>query len=365
MAWGNPFKSAWNSATDAAKQKAAQIATGVKQAVSAATQWAKDTTAKLAQDAGQKAGQVVKAAQQTGGQVAKAIQQKASAAVSEVKKTVATTAGKVSQAFNNVKKTFDQVAAKKPVLACPLPQALRDTPGDGLRNLVEAGFGIKDAFDLSKLLGPSVGIMRRAVGAARQTVRPWTLPTVNQFKFAYSKAFTFSRGNVVVEAIGGGVSVALGGVASGINNLGKYRSGQISGANYGGRIAHGAVQGAVEYAAGAAAAPAGAVIGAVLPPVGGALGGSAIGYKIGKALGGDQGKWTGAAVGAAVGAVAGLIPGAGPALGAIGAHMWAGEGAGEVMNRFIVDENTAGHLADAAVQKAGHAINSVKNFFKW
>lgn len=143
MSWGNPFKDAWNSATDAAKQTAAQIATGAKQVaaivvkaadtaadkVAAATQWAKDTTAKLAKDVGQKVEQVSKAAQQTAIQAAKTVQQKAAPAVAALTKVAAVTANNVKQIFSNVIKTFGDVNTKEPVAACPI--AAPDATGFG------------------------------------------------------------------------------------------------------------------------------------------------------------------------------------------------------------------------------------------
>jgi hypothetical protein len=235
---------------------------------------------------------------------------------------------------------------------------------ENAKSLAEVGAVIKyDLPELINLAGESTGIARRAVGAARQVIRPGNL-TSKQIRYTYEKAFTPSRANIIDTAKDGALSVALGAAAVGFDNYSNFRRGEISGANYAGRIAYGAVKGAASFAAGAAAAPLGAALGAALPPLGGALGGSAIGYQLGKALGGDKAGKACAVAGAVIGAAAGFIPGVGPALGAIGANMWAGEASDSVLDRFI-GEDRAGHAADSVAHAAGQAVSGIKNFFKW
>jgi hypothetical protein len=198
----------------------------------------------------------------------------------------------------------------------------------------------KELHELSRLKGKSVGVARRAVGAARQVVKIGRPPSLKQFKFAYSRAFTPSRANVLKEVKGGGLAGALGGAVALLENAGQFKRGEISGGTLAGRVAYGAGKGIVQHLAGAAAAPFGATVGAAFPPAGGALAGSAIGYQVGKLVGGSKGAKIGAVAGGVVGAVAGAvalaIPGGGQAFGAaagaIGASMWAGEGAGAAMD---------------------------------
>ncbi|MET0649846.1 MAG: hypothetical protein ABW208_24820 [Pyrinomonadaceae bacterium] len=223
-----------------------------------------------------------------------------------------------------------------PAGACPLKPAW---PGK-LKDAYELFDQGKELYDLYRLKDKSVGAARRAVGAARQVVRLGRPPTLKQFKFAYGRAFTPSRANVLKEAGKGGLAGALGGAVALLENAGQFKRGEISGGTYAGRVAYGAGKGVMQYVAGAAAAPFGATVGAAFPPAGGALAGSAIGYQVGKLFGGDKGAKIGTVAGGVVGAAAGAValafPGAGQAFGAaagaIGASMWASEGAGAVMD---------------------------------
>ena len=103
MSWGNPFKTAWNAATDVAKQAVAKVASGV----SGAAAWLENTANKLGTNIGQKIGQVISGDSQTG-QVPKVVQPKA------------ITSGSVEQICNSVPRSFSPTPIKKPVAECPI-----------------------------------------------------------------------------------------------------------------------------------------------------------------------------------------------------------------------------------------------------
>jgi hypothetical protein len=232
-----------------------------------------------------------------------------------------------------------------------------------LRNVHE----LKDLIDLET---KAIGVARRAAGAARQVVRLGKLPTINQYKFVYGRAFALNTKNVIKELTGAGVSGALSGAVTWFENSERYRRKEISTANFTGRVVYGTTKGVLQHAAGAAAAPFGAAVGLALPPLGGALAGSAIGYQMGKLLGGRNAAKTGlkygAAVGVTVGTIALLVPGGGQAFGAaagaIGASMWASEGTGWFLDRFV-GEDRGGQFGDAVSHGVGSAMHGLKHLF--
>ncbi|HEX8337816.1 MAG TPA: hypothetical protein VF621_13860 [Pyrinomonadaceae bacterium] len=148
MGWGDSFKQKWNSATDAARQKASALATGARQVgvkalektqaaadeaarkAAEAAAWAKQAAAKAAQAAQQKAQQAAQAvkqkaqqaagaAQQKAQQVAQAAQQKAGQVANQTRQAAAVTAKKVRQTFVGVKKSFDEWKHTQAVAPCP------------------------------------------------------------------------------------------------------------------------------------------------------------------------------------------------------------------------------------------------------
>jgi hypothetical protein len=155
MGWGDKFKETWNSATDAARQKAAQLATGARQvgarvletaqatadkAAAKATEalrWAKETTARVTQDLSHKASQVAQSAQRMASEAARAAQQKAGQVANAAQQKAALAAKQAKQAFASAKKKFNDVRAKQPVATCPLASSqskvfYRDPPAHSL-----------------------------------------------------------------------------------------------------------------------------------------------------------------------------------------------------------------------------------------
>jgi hypothetical protein len=147
MGFGSAFKSAWNSATSQARQKAAEIATGAKQVgarvqeqsraaadrAATAANWAAQQASKAAGAAAQ---QAQKAAAQVGAQAAalkNAAVAKGQAVKAQAAKHAASLANKAKQAFAQAKTDFKNAVAKRPAAACPVPPpVIRPYPhGDG------------------------------------------------------------------------------------------------------------------------------------------------------------------------------------------------------------------------------------------
>lgn len=285
------------------------------------------------------------------------------------------------RAQKSVTKVGKQVPAQAPSAkaTCPFASALQKR-----KDLFDSGTAIKDVLTYAKLGERGANSARIAVGAARQAFQAFRMPTLKGLAYTYRKALPL-KASTLTKELGGmsAVGFALDGAISLLNNVDSYKQGKISGANLGGRVAYSVGKSVTQTLAGAAAAPMGAMIGTVVPPLGGAMAGSAIGYKVGQALGGGKGALIGAGIGAGVGLAAGtvafLIPGGGQAFGAaagaIGAKLWAEEGTGAVLDKFVGEEK-AGRAADAVARSAGRAAgavsnvasratNNVKKFFKW
>lgn len=135
MSFGSAFKSAWNGATSQARQKAADIATGVKQVgaraqeqarataekAAAAAKWAAATTARAAADA---AVQAKKAAAQVADRAAavkSAAVEKGKAVKAQAARQAASVANRAKQAFAQARTSFTNAVAKRPAVACAVP----------------------------------------------------------------------------------------------------------------------------------------------------------------------------------------------------------------------------------------------------
>lgn len=128
MSWGNPFKSAWNAATDVAKQTAAKVAAGA----SAATKWVTETASKVASNVGQKVEQAFKSHPSPGSK--SVVQPKAVPAATQAK-AIPLTSNNAQQTFSTLNAIFDNTSLKKPVAACVMPTV---TASSDVKNLQPA-----------------------------------------------------------------------------------------------------------------------------------------------------------------------------------------------------------------------------------
>ena len=128
MSWGNPFKSAWNAATDVAKQAAGKVAAGA----SAAAKWVTETASKVASNVGQKVEQVFKSHPSPGSN--SVVQQKAVPAATQAK-AIPLTSNNAKQTLSTLNTIFDNTSLKKPVAACVMATA---TANSDVKNLQPA-----------------------------------------------------------------------------------------------------------------------------------------------------------------------------------------------------------------------------------
>lgn len=133
----------------------------------------------------------------------------------------------------------------------------------------------RDAGDALLAAGQQVGVST-AAGAGSTVIEHYSTRAISRF----AGAGTTFAGQVGRQALGSGVAGGIVNTGFALyGNYEAYQSGQISGAEYTGRVAG---EAAVGVAAGVAGAYAGAAIGSFIPiPVVGTLAGAAVGFAVG------------------------------------------------------------------------------------
>lgn len=380
MGWGSAFTSAWNKASDAVKQKVAQVATTAKQVTNTVATKAQEIAQKTQQKAQFVAQQTIKAAESvkkaviqsvTGAkksvtnavntvknQVQQAVQlakknipiiaqqakQKATQVVQQAKKSLVNHAKKkanklskkVKKVFKKGKKIFGNKYVKAVIQVCPL-----------VKDLNNVAKGVLDAIKTAKAPGSLKSKMAKGAGITASTLKSVkdfyddAKPIYKAIKFSQNPVLAFAKHNVrklkpsnIVSGLA--MDMAVSGLVGGFESLSKNIDRKdISKANLAGRVGFGVAKGAAKpLIATGMAAGTGAIVGAVLGsviPGAGTIAGATLGAKIGAAF---------------------LTP-------------VFDKPAEWVADKLFTDkmEDRAGELGDKTASAVGGAIQGISNFF--